>query len=81
MKFKNFIILIIFVFLIGCTQYSSKNLSKLDLKPKKKYNNIGFSLIYNESLDIKKLDNRSLQIFHKNLKKKSLVKITNPLNS
>ncbi len=81
MKFKKFIILIIFVFLIGCTQYSSKNLSKLDIKPKKKYNNIGFSLIYNESLDIKKLDNRSLQIFHKNLKKKSLVKITNPLNS
>jgi hypothetical protein len=37
-------------------------------------------LIYNESLNLKKLDNRSLQIFHKNLKKKSFVKITNPEN-
>ena len=32
-------------------------------------------------MDIKKLDNRSLQIFHKSLKKKSFVKITNPLNN
>ena len=38
-------------------------------------------MIYNESLHIKKLDNRSLNIFHKNLKNKSFVKITNPLNN
>ena len=42
---------------------------------------MGFSLIYHEDLNIKKLDDRSLQIFHKNLTRKSLVKITNPLNN
>ena len=40
----------------------------------------GFTLIYNESLDLKKLDNRSLTIFHKTLKRNSSVKLTNPLN-
>ena len=81
MKFKNFIILICFIFYSGCNQYSSKDVSNLNIKPEKKYNNIGFSLIYNDDLGIKKLDNRSLQIFHKSLKKKSYVKITNPLNN
>ena len=38
-------------------------------------------MIYNESLDLKKLDNRSLKIFHKTLKKNSSVKLTNPLNN
>ena len=42
---------------------------------------MGFSLIYNDDLGLKKLDNRSLLIFHKSLKNKSLVKITNPLNN
>jgi hypothetical protein len=80
MKFSNIIILISFIFLVGCEQLATKKSSKLDLKPEKKYKNIGFSLIYNDDLQIKKLDNRSLQIFHKNLKRKSFVKITNPLN-
>ena len=38
-------------------------------------------MLYSEDLDIKKLDQRSLQIFHKTLKSKSQVKITNPLNN
>ena len=33
------------------------------------------------NLNLKKLDQRSLQIFHKTLKNKSQVKITNPLNN
>ena len=46
-----------------------------------KYFNSGFALIYNEDLkDIKKLDDRSLNIYHKSLKKRSMVKITNPEN-
>ena len=68
------------IFLFGCEQYNSNKLSKINFKPDKKFKNIGFSLIYNESLDVKKLDQRSLHIFHKTLKAKSLVKITNPLN-
>ena len=37
--------------------------------------------IYSYNLKIKKLDQRSLSIFHKSLKPKSHVKITNPLNN
>jgi hypothetical protein len=81
MKFSNIIILISFIFFVGCDQYKSNKSVKLNLKPEKKYNNTGFALVYNQDLDIKKLDNRSLQIFHKSLKKKSFVKITNPLNN
>lgn len=80
MKFRNIIILISFIFFAGCEQLASNKSSKLVFKPEKKYKNIGFSLIYNDDLKIKKLDSRSLQIFHKNLKRKSFVKITNPLN-
>jgi hypothetical protein len=52
----------------------------INSKLEKKYKNSGFTLIYNENLDIKILDDRSLNIYHKHLKKKSLVKITNPVN-
>ena len=50
-----------------------------------KFENSGFSLVYNEKLIkkneiTKKIDNRGLYIFHKSLKKNSLVKITNPQN-
>ena len=81
MKLRNIIILISFILLFACENYSSKKSSKFNLKPEKKFKNTGFSLIYNNDLDLKKLDNRSLQIFHKSLKSKSLVKITNPLNN
>ena len=81
MKFKNLIILFFFIIITGCNEYKLNNLNKLNLKTEKKYKNSGFTLIYNENLDIKNLDNRSLQIFHKNLKKKSFVKITNPINN
>ena len=50
-----------------------------------KYKNSGFALVYDSVLKkekkiSKKIDNRSLFIFHKNLKKNSFVKITNPIN-
>ena len=63
-----------------CNQYDQKNSKKLEIKIDKKYRNSGFALIYNENLNIKKLEDRSLNIFHGNLKKRSLVKITNPNN-
>ena len=82
MKFKkNIIILLIFILATGCNQYDINNLNKFKIKTEKKFRNSGFALIYNENLDIKILDNRSLYIYHKNLKKKSFVKITNPINS
>ena len=52
------------------------NVNKAD-----RYKNSGFALIYNDDLEnIKKIESRSLNIYHKSLKKKSMVKITNPVN-
>ena len=79
MIFKNLLVIVSFVFLISCDQYNI-NTAKIDYKSEKKYKNSGFALIYNNDLKLKKLDQRSLQIFHKTLKAKSQVKITNPLN-
>ena len=78
MKFKHLIFFLLFI-LTACEQYSSSS-KKINNQIEKKYTNSGFTLIYNESLDLKKLDNRSLTIFHKTLKRNSSVKLTNPLN-
>ena len=79
MNYKILLILFSF-FLIGCVQIP-KELNKTEIKLEKKYTNSGFALIFDESLDkIKKLDDRSLMIYHKSLKRKSTVKITNPKN-
>ena len=75
----RFIIIFLTLLIFGCEPV--KRSEKLNLDLSNKYKNIGFTLIYNENLDIKKkLDNRSLTIFHKSLKNKSSVKITNPEN-
>ena len=73
-------VVIFCLLLLGCEQ--AKNTSKNDnLKVEHKYRNSGFALVYKDKLkDIKKLENRSLGIYHKSLKKRSIVKITNPKN-
>ena len=81
MKFKNIIFLLLFIYFTGCDQLNNKQANKLEFKSERKYKNIGFTLIYNKDLNLKKLDQISLQIFHKTLKAKSQVKITNPLNN
>ena len=80
MKFNIFVILSTLFLLLSCDQTNINQSKKLDITFDKKYKNSGFSLIYNDELKIKKIDQRSLTIFHKNLKRKSNVKITNPLN-
>jgi len=77
--------IISFIFLLtGCEQ---NNLNKNAINQEKlsKYKNSGFTLVYNNDLKkekkiSKKIDNEGLYIFHKNLKKNSFVKITNPSN-
>ena len=64
MKFRYTFLLLIFIFISGCEQYDIKS-KKVNFKPEIKYKNTGFALIYNENLDLKKLDQRSLDIFHK----------------
>ena len=83
MHYKSLII-ISFIFLLGCEQ-NNLNKNVLNQEIVTKYKNSGFALVYDsvlikEKKISKKIDNRSLLIFHKSLKKNSFVKITNPVN-
>ena len=84
MNYKIFSIISFIFLLTGCEQ---NNLSKNSINKEKlsKYKNSGFALVYENVLKkekkiSKKIDNRGFYIFHKNLKKNSFVKITNPSN-
>ena len=80
MNYKILLIFFISIVLFGCDQNINKT-NKVDVNIKKKYSNTGFALIYDNNLEkIKVIDDRSLFIHHKFLKRKSSVKITNPKN-
>ena len=84
MNYRILSIIFFTFFLIGCEQNSfNKNLASQNKLSK--YKNSGFTLVYDNILKqekkiSKRIDNRSLVIFHKNLKENSFVKITNPKN-
>ena len=85
MNFKHFSLIITFLFIVNCT---TGNLStgKKDIVFKESFSNKGFALIYNQKyynngLISKKIDERSLIIFQRNLKKNTHVKITNISNN
>ena len=84
MLYKNYILIFILLVLTNCTTDSLiKN--KPNIIPVNNYKNKGFALVYNDQLYVnkiisKKLDERDLVIFQKNLKKNTKVKITNILN-
>ena len=79
----NFFFIFLVIFLHSCT---SKNMNIQSDKPiLEKFSNSGFTLIFNEKLYKdkiinKKLNDRDLLLFQKNLKKGSSVKIKNLLN-
>ena len=83
MNYKSLLI-VFFLSLLGCEQNNlNKNIVNQEIMTK--YKNSGFALVYDSTLIkekkiSKKIDNRSLLIFHKSLKKNSFVKITNPVN-
>ena len=80
MNYKILSFFLISLTFFGCDQKINKT-NKLDINIQKKYSNAGFALIYDENLEkIKKIDDRSLFIYHKSLKRKSSIKITNPKN-
>ena len=84
MNYKNLFIIISIFYLVGCEQHNL-NKKKISYESSDKYKNSGFALVYKNTLKdekkiSKKIDNRSLLIFHKSLKKNSFVKITNPIN-
>ena len=75
-----FLIFSIFI-LQSCKIQGDKKFNQLNAILENKYKNSGFALVYSNNLvDIKKLDDRSLNIYHKSLKKRSTVKIFNPSN-
>jgi hypothetical protein len=83
MNYKS-ILIVFFIFLLGCEQNNLKK-NAINKEIISKYKNSGFALVYDPVLKkekkiSKKIDNKSLFIFHKNLKKNSFVKITNPIN-
>ena len=78
----NFRYVLIFVFLFSCTTIDKSNKIIFD----QTYSNAGFTLVFDETLFKnktvdKKIDNRSLIIFQRNLKKNTQVKITNLINN
>ena len=85
MLYKKLLILCCFILLNNCTTTTlTKN--KISNSLDNPFINKGFSLIYSDKfydnkIISKKIDERSLVIFQKNLKKNSIVKITNILNN
>ena len=78
MNYRFILKILTIIFITGCEQINYKD-ANLDIE--KKYKNSGFALVFSEEMSTpKKLDSRSLDIFHKSLKKKSMIKITNPEN-
>jgi len=85
MNFRNFLLIITFVLFANCTT-SDLSINKKDFIYRKSFSNKGFTLIYNSidhdnGLISKKIDDRSLIIFQKNLKINTDVKITNISNN
>jgi hypothetical protein len=85
MRYKKLLILFCFILLNNCTVTNiTKNEPSISLD--NPFINKGFSLVYsdnhyNNKIISKKIDERSLIIFQKNLKKNTIVKITNILNN
>jgi len=85
MNFKKFLLIFSIFLLSACNQFD-KNDKSLVYISEQKYSNTGFALIYDDKLRkekkvSKKIDNRSLLIFHNKIKRNSFVKITNPVNN
>ena len=78
--------LFIFFFIVSCIDPNINSKKIIEPKIYQKYSNNGFTLVYSDELFknktiSKKLNDRELFIFQKNLKKESTVKITNLLNN
>ena len=85
MNFRNILLAILFIFLSNCTAGNYSVNTQKDIF-KKGFSNKGFALIYDQKLYkdgliSKKIDERSLVIFQKNLKINTPVKVTNILNN
>ena len=81
MNYKTIIIIFFNLLFLGCSQLPNEKSKNINFEFRDKYSNLGFALIYDDQISqISKLESRSLDIYHKSLKKKSSVKILNPKN-
>jgi len=84
MNYKIFIV--IFLFIYSCTTNNINKSQNKVIIQSETYSNKGFTLLFNEDLKKqklinKKIEERSLIVFQKNLKKDTNIKITNLLNN
>ena len=80
MNYRIITIFFIFFFISSCDR-SIDTSKKINISNENRFKNSGFALIFNQDLDkIRKIESRSYDIYHKFLKRKSIVKITNPKN-
>ena len=83
----NFKIILIFILFLYSCETKNINISNRDIISSDiNFSNRGFALVFDESLNKKKIinkkiENRSLIVFQRNLKKNTNVKITNLLNN
>ena len=80
------IITVLFLFLFSCETNNINNKKVTNIIQLETFSNKGFALVFSENLRKqkiinKKIENRSLIIFQKNLKKNTKVKITNLINN
>ena len=85
MNYKNFLLIVTILFLNNCSTDTFNN-NNVSYDFHHKFSSKGFALIYTDDffknkIISKKIDQRSLLIFQKNLKKGTTVKITNLLNN
>ena len=85
MIFNNFFLIIFFLFFVNCSTVNN-TLNKKKLIFNDGFSNKGFAMVYDqkyfdEGIISKKIDERSLIIFQKNLKNNTQVKVTNLLNN
>ena len=85
MNYKNILIIVILFLFTNCTT-SNISMNKKNSVLKKNFSNKGFALVfdqkdYDDGIISKKINERSLVIFQKNLEIRTMVKITNMINN
>ena len=85
MIFNHFFLIIFFLFFVNCSSVNN-SLNKQKLIVNDGFSNKGFAMVYDqkyfdEGIISKKIEERSLIIFQKNLKNNTQVKVTNLLNN
>ena len=66
MNYKILVYFSLIFLLLSCDPQNIGKSNKINFNLEERYQNTGFTLIYNESLDkIKKLDQRSFNIYHR----------------